>query len=156
MNPTKATRKEQPRKDRDDALLGKSRSTAYGELLKNLIFQKIIVERGIKCFRCGEDMSREDFSIDHILNWRGASNPLEHFVDPNNCSFSHNSCNRFAANGYKELQPCGTHAAYVRGCRCEECTKASRVYAYSRKRRPYDPSKYNAEKRREKYLRRGT
>lgn len=43
---------------------------------------------------------------------------------------------RAAARKPRELKPCGTSAAYVRGCRCTDCVEANRAYhrEYARRR----------------------
>lgn len=39
------------------------------------------------------------------------------------------------SNPVRELRPCGTHASYHRGCRCEVCIVAHRDYCRPRMRR---------------------
>lgn len=121
--------------------LGMNHSTASHRLVKDILFNFIVKSNENICYRCGEKMSREDFSIEHINHWLDSSDPIGNFFDLNNISFSHLSCN--IKNSRRKIASCGTESAYNRGCRCDECKTAHAKD--SRKR-------YNYEKRRARYL----
>jgi hypothetical protein len=126
-------------------LLGSSFSSAYQRMLKNILYDKIIVANNIKCMRCGEEMSREDFSIDHIEQWRAADNPFESMVSSDNCDFSHLSCNTKEGASRRKLGH-GTCASYNRGCRCDVCKNAQSIA-----NKKYHKKNYSKEKRRKRY-----
>jgi hypothetical protein len=50
-----------------------------------------------KCYRCGEELTITDLSIDHIIDWMNAPNPKEMYFDLSNIEFSHLNCNMRAA-----------------------------------------------------------
>ncbi len=89
-------------------------------------------------------MSRETFSIEHIVPWLDSDDPKGLFFDLNNIAFSHLSCNVGAAR--KKQTICGTEHSYNKGCRCEDCKAARSI----RSKREYDP-----EKRKRIYRERG-
>lgn len=72
--------------------LGMNVSTATGKLLKDLLFD-FVVKSGIKCFRCGGELTRDSFSIDHKVPWLHTKDPVNSFFDLDNISYSHLSCN---------------------------------------------------------------
>ena len=127
-------------KVKDSELLGINVSTASNKLVKDLLFNFIVETKKDKCFRCGLDLSRDNFSIEHKESWRLSNKPKETFFDLQNISYSHLNCN----NAHKDFErlPCGTVAAYVRGCRCLDCKKANAVRV---------KEKYSIEVRRLKY-----
>ena len=45
------------------------------------------------CYRCGKPMTRETFSIDHIVPWLDSDSPHTLFFDSNNIAYSHLACN---------------------------------------------------------------
>ena len=106
--------------------LGMNASTAQGRLVKDLLF-KFVSEKGIMCFRCGEKMEREDFSIDHKIPWLHSENPIGLFFDLDNISFSHWKCNTDSSRQTPKTAICGSKTMYWRGCRCTECKKAHAV-----------------------------
>lgn len=124
-------------------LLGMNSSTASGRLVKDLLFN-FVDKSGIKCLRCGEKMTRDTFSVDHIESWQRSNNPTQSFFDLDNISYSHKSCNSSAA--FRKKAAHGGRTRYESyKCRCAKCVD----YAKSRNW-PYDP-----EKRRNQYLRTG-
>lgn len=126
--------------------LGMNPSTASGRLVKDTLF-KLAVDAGHKCYRCGKDLIRDTFSIEHKEPWLDSEDPAGMFFDQDNIAFSHLSCNVKESRGcfQKKAVPHGTSSGYdYYGCRCDEC-KAAR-----KERLPYD-----SEARREKYLRTG-
>lgn len=86
--------------DKRQKQLGMNYGTATYRLLRDLLFYKV---KDQKCYRCGCEMSREDFSLDHKINWLDSEDPKGIFFDINNISYSHKGCNsrhtRFYGNG---------------------------------------------------------
>lgn len=105
------------------ALLGMDAGTASNKLVKDILF-KYIFEAGHKCFRCGGELTRDTFSIEHKTAWMSADNPHKAFFDLDNIAYSHKSCNYAAAHLGKSVYECGTAYSYNKGCRCELCSKA--------------------------------
>lgn len=70
--------------------LGMNPSTASGRLVKDLLFHYV---KDVPCFRCGEPLTRDTFSIEHKVPWLDSDNPVELFFDLQNISFSHLRCN---------------------------------------------------------------
>lgn len=88
--------------------LGMNPSTASNRLVKDLLFM-FVEKSGYKCFRCKKDMSRGDFSIEHIKPWIDSENPKEFYFDLKNISFSHLACNiKASRNGVKNKYTCDT------------------------------------------------
>lgn len=125
--------------------LGMNPSTASNRLVKDILWNFIVGAGKDYCFRCGEKMSRKDFSIEHKIPWLDSANPVELYFDINNISFSHIKCN-VADRRQTVVAECGTYSKYKTGCRCEACTQANTRYA---------ASSYTKEKRQEKYKRSG-
>ena len=125
-------------------LLGMHPSTAQARLLRDILFD-YVSKASEKCYRCGGELSRDNFSIDHKEHWMQADNPFEAFFDIENISYSHQSCNSGAQ--YKRGKGCGTLWSYKKGCRCNECVEAKS----KENKRSYDPIK-----RKDKYKRLGT
>lgn len=68
-------------------------STAQHRLVKDILWNFILETSKNKCSKCGEDMCRKTFTIEHIVPWLHSENPLELFFDLDNITFSHLSCN---------------------------------------------------------------
>lgn len=117
--------------------LGMNPSTASGRLVKDLLWNYIVKSNDNKCHQCGEEMLRENFSIEHITPWLDSENPPELFFDLNNVSFSHLNCNRAAARSVNKLDP--------------EEARNRRLERFKRYRR----DTYTPEKRHSQYLRTG-
>lgn len=113
--------------------LGMSFVTARYRLDRDLLF-KFATQLGHKCHRCGGELTRDTFSVDHIENWSKSDSPVEAFFDLDNIAFSHVHCNS------KEM--------YDRVRKYEN--KEERRKA-NNNRRVYDPVE-----RRTRYLRLGT
>lgn len=124
--------------------LGMNYSTASNRLVKDILFNFIVVCRQNKCFRCSEPMERHNFSIEHKVPWLHSEKPKETFFDLNNISFSHLSCN--IADARKPETKCGTMYSYAKGCRCDECRAANTANARKH---------YSSETRKAKYMRTG-
>ena len=114
--------------------LGMNHSTASGRLIKDILF-KFITKDGILCHHCQEEMTRDNFSIEHITPWLHAENSLDLFFDLNNVSFAHLKCNI--------LKRRLTHAK-------NRTVDELREFWALKKRNSYTP-----EKRKEKYLKTG-
>ncbi len=124
--------------------LGMTYGKAYNRLLKDVLWMLIVEADRYKCCRCGQYMTREDFTIEHIEPWLHAEDPVKLFFSLENIGFSHHKCNMDARRNPTEIKPleCGTSKKYERGCRCDECKKASSDYR---------KSIYTVEKRRKKW-----
>jgi hypothetical protein len=112
--------------DKKKNQLGINPSTANGRLVKDLLFN-FIIKSGHVCYRCGGNLTRETFSIEHITPWLDDENPIELFFDLENIGYSHLSCNIGAAR--RVLSKHGTRRCYQNGCRCKSCTSANTEYA---------------------------
>ena len=128
--------------EKKSLLLGMNFVTARNRLDRDLLFHFVTV-MGYKCHRCGEEITRDTFSVDHIENWSQAENPIESFFDIKNIAFSHHNCN--SKHTSKTRQEHGV-VGYKDGCRCEVCKEAK-----VNSRAPYCK-----DKRRQQYLRYGT
>lgn len=127
--------------------LGVNKSTAQAILLKDILWKLIQETNQTKCFVCGEEMTRETFSIEHKEEWLNKENAKELFFDLNNISFSHLSCNISRSSKRKRSAKHGTSTMYnTYKCRCDLCRQA----ANESKRKSY-----SKEKRRERYLTKG-
>lgn len=82
----------QPLTPKRDRLLGMRFSSARARLERSLLF-KLAVECGYKCYRCGGELTKETFSVEHKQPWMRSSDPAGSFFDLENISFSHMRCN---------------------------------------------------------------
>ena len=136
--------------------LGMHPITARSRLASDLLFS-MIQRLGIKCFRCGGEMTRQTYSVEHKKPWFKEPNAAELYFDLDNISFSHLACNCGAARkpSRKKTIEHGKYTTYCRGtdskryknptrCRCDLCRKAWNDY----KRSIYTPEKRNAKYRR--------
>ena len=78
---------------RKSRALGMSFGTARSRLDRDLVYH-FAVAAGHKCFRCGGQLTREDFSVDHKRAWLNAENPKQTFFSLENIAFSHLHCNQ--------------------------------------------------------------
>lgn len=116
--------------------LGMNPSTAANRLVKDLLWNFVETTGQTACCKCGEPMSRETFSIEHVTPWLDSEDPVGLYFDLNNISYSHRSCN--VADGRKPTKKYNSQ---------EEINRA---------KRRYDPLRtYCPEKRREQYKRHG-
>ena len=116
-------------------VLGMNVSTANSRLVKDLLFQ-FVEQAGHVCFRCGEAMTRETFSIEHTTPWLGSDNPVETYFDLSKIAYSHRNCNSKAGS---------------KG-RVRQFTEEENVQRKRDARRRWQ----TPERRRDKYLRNGT
>jgi hypothetical protein len=67
-------------------------STASNRLVKDTLF-RLALEAGYKCHHCGEELTRETFSVEHKVPWLDSPDPKTLFFDQKNVAFSHLQCN---------------------------------------------------------------
>lgn len=125
--------------------LGMNPSTAQHRLKKDLLYKYVALAGDAVCYRCGEWIEIDDFSVEHKEAWLDSEDPLGLFFDLANIGFSHSKCNSAAARPSKIAQ-CGSVTKFNKGCKCELCVEAKRVA-----RKKY----YSAEKRRLRYEKTG-
>ena len=117
--------------------LGINPSTASGRLVKDILF-KLAVDAGHNCYRCGEVLTRDTFSIEHKEPWLDSEDPKALYFDQDNIAFSHLSCNIEASRSTKKYH-----------------SEEERKRVKSEQNRKYNASNYTKEKRAEKYKRCG-
>ena len=109
--------------------LGMSIGKAGGILRKLILFDLVKKLNLNICYRCKLPIIDIDtFSIEHMIPYLDAENPIELFFDLNNISFSHFKCNALShrmRTGVKHP----SHESYRRGCRCNECRKIEKLRA---------------------------
>lgn len=79
--------------------LGMNPSTAQQRLVKDLLWEHVASHT--PCHRCGGDMSRDTFSIEHLVPWLDSEDPVGLFFDLENVGFSHLACNVGASRVYR-------------------------------------------------------
>ena len=127
-------------------LLGMSRSTANTKLHRELIWMLLQETGRTKCYRCGKEMTREDFSIEHKIPWMNSSNPKKLFWSLDNIDFSHLQCNIVTPRGRLVPEQHGTLLEYqYYNCRCTLCVEAHREYQRTHPR----PSRVKRKEERE-------
>lgn len=77
--------------EKKNNFLGVPISKAQYELKRRIIFMLIVESGRIKCYRCGKDLSVDDYSVEHKKDWLWKDPDL--FWDLDNISFSHKKCN---------------------------------------------------------------
>lgn len=130
--------------DRKAQLLGMNFVTARNRLDRDLLFA-FAKKLGHKCHRCGKDLTRDTFSVDHIENWSMSDDPVKAFFDIDNVAFSHMWCNTKERTERSIKKDHGLHMYDRHGCRCSVCKNAKS-----------ESFVYDKEKRRDKYVRLGT
>lgn len=133
--------------DKKKEQLGMNPSTASGRLVKDLLWSLILKTNQHLCCKCGLEMTRETFSIEHIEPWLDSDDPVKLYFDLDNISFSHLSCNISDTRGRQKRVVCGDISNYKRyGCRCDLCkTSMSDL----------NKLKYSPNKRKQRYLEKG-
>lgn len=86
--------------DKKAQKLGMNYSTAANRLRKDLLFH-FVMKAGHKCFRCGGDLTKDTFSIEHTVPWLNSDDPVKNFFDIEQIAFSHESCN-YASRGNRQ------------------------------------------------------
>lgn len=79
--------------DKKKLQLGINPSTASGRLVKDILWKLIVQTQQDKCCKCNNTMTRDTFSIEHIVPWLDSASPQELYFDLNNIGFSHLRCN---------------------------------------------------------------
>ena len=79
--------------DKKKMQLGMNPSTASHRLVKDVLWKLIKQTGQDTCCKCGEPMSRETFSIEHVIPWLDSEDPVGLYFDLDNISFSHLKCN---------------------------------------------------------------
>ena len=77
--------------------LGMNPSTASQRLARDLLYRYAVELHDLPCHHCNQRMTRETFSIEHIVPWLDSDDPVGLYFDLDNISFSHDSCNKAAA-----------------------------------------------------------
>lgn len=116
--------------------LGMDPGTASHRLIKNLLWNFISSTGNERCFRCGQPMTRETFSVEHKEPWLDSSDPVGLYFNLENITYSHRVCN------YKASRP-------------GKLPTGKTQRDYNKKYRESDKARYKKQ-RREKYLRTGT
>lgn len=100
--------------------LGHNQIAHATRVLKNEIIWDFLLKTGATlCYRCNKPLTKQNWTIDHIIPWRNSQNPKLRFFDISNIAYSHLSCNS-TANKHN-------YAGYANGCRCTICTEAHRL-----------------------------
>lgn len=133
-------------KSKKNLQLGMNISTASSKLSRDLLWNFIGTTGNNECYRCGEPMTRDTFSIEHKIPWLDSEDPVGLFFSIDNISYSHLSCNSAARRETRNPPECGTYVKYTAGCRCSPCSSA--WLEYKRKN-------YSKESRRNRYLKTG-
>lgn len=132
--------------DKKKMQLGMNPSTASGRLVKDLLWNFVETTGQMACCKCGEPMSRETFSIEHVTPWLDSDDPVGLYFEIENISYSHLRCNVEAARKTLVETPCGTRGAYRKGCKCSLCVEAQTGY---------NRGLYTKESRHQRYKRTG-
>ena len=97
--------------------LGMDPGTASHKLVKDILWS-FVSRHNPLCHRCQQPLARETFSIDHIIPWLDAADPLAMFFALDNISYSHLFCNVADARRPKRINEAEFHklprAAQVR------------------------------------------
>lgn len=83
--------------------LGMNPSTASGRLIKDLLWNFVETTGNNKCHICGKVMTRDTFSVEHIVPWLDSDNPVDTFFDVDNVAYSHLKCNIGSARKASEM-----------------------------------------------------
>jgi hypothetical protein len=73
--------------------LGMNPSTAQHRLVKDILWSLIVKTNNHICCKCNKEMTRETYTIEHVVPWLDSENPVELFFSLDNISFSHFLCN---------------------------------------------------------------
>lgn len=119
--------------------LGMDPGTANYRLTRDLLWNFILVTGCHHCYRCGEEMTRENFSIEHVKPWLHSEDPLGLYFDIDNISYSHQSCNYSAGSRPNKIYE----------------SQEERIRVKSRRRYWSMSPEVRKQRRREQYLRTG-
>lgn len=120
--------------DKKKMQLGMNPSTASGRLVKDVLWKLIVQTGQDTCCKCGEPMSRETFSIEHVVPWLDSEDPVGLYFDLTNISFSHHSCNVGSARNTKKKYATKEEATAARLKTSRERRKASYTPEWRRER----------------------
>lgn len=116
--------------------LGMNPSTARAKLHKALLWKYIEKSGEDHCCKCGEKMTLDDYSIEHVTPWLHDDNAVDLFFNLDNISFSHLKCNISSARRKRKYNtPEEALAAKYRKAR--EWKVNNRVYSPEERRRRY-------------------
>lgn len=87
--------------DKKKLQLGMNPSTASGRLVKDILWNFIETTGCNSCSKCGKPMSRDTFSIEHIIPWMDSSDPVGLYFSLDNIGYSHLKCNVESARSGK-------------------------------------------------------
>lgn len=73
--------------------LGMDPGTAANVLRGDLLYHFARLAGHTHCYRCNEELTRRDFTIDHKEPWLDSSDPVGRFFSLDNIGFSHSVCN---------------------------------------------------------------
>jgi hypothetical protein len=131
--------------DKKAEQLGMNPSTAANRLVKDVLWSLVQKTNQDSCCKCGEKMTRDTFSIEHVTPWMDSTDPVGLYFDLDNISFSHHKCN--IGDSRRPSAMHGSATMYNKyGCRCDLCKAAD-----AEKR----ASRYSPSQRKAKYLRSG-
>jgi hypothetical protein len=82
--------------------LGMDPGTASNQLVKDLLWSFVNTNHPF-CHRCQKPLTRETFSIDHIIPWLDAQDPVNMFFSLDNIAYSHLFCNTADARRPKRI-----------------------------------------------------
>jgi hypothetical protein len=71
-------------------------------LYRDLLYSLVVKAQLNSCVHCKKSLSRETFSIEHLVPWQDSLNPIELFFSLENIGFSHLSCNISKARKYSK------------------------------------------------------
>ena len=120
-------------KEKRTLQLGMNPSTAQHRLVKDLLWNFIETTGKNQCCKCNKPMSRDTFSIEHVIPWMDSENPLELFFDIKNIGYSPLSCNAADSRGNKKY-----HTA-------EALSDAKKRWCRENKQRHYTTEKRQAQ-----------
>lgn len=120
--------------DKKQQQLGMNPSTAQHRLRMDLLFA-FVKAAGHRCFRCGGELTRDSFSIEHKVPWLDTDDPKFNFFDPENIAYSHPACNFGAA---RRINKYPDRAAYAVIRRNRKNELAREVYTPERRRERYE------------------
>ena len=114
-------------------LLGMNPSTASARLVKDLLWNFVKRSGHSKCYRCGIDMNRDTFSIEHKDAWMDSLDPVSSFFSIENIDYSHISCNVSAGASRRTVHE--SHEAYLESKSAN--SRVNRPYSSAERRAQY-------------------
>lgn len=68
-------------------------SSARSRLIKSIMFALLKESDQHYCYRCGEELELNSFTIEHVKPWAYQEDAWELYFDLSNIAFSHSKCN---------------------------------------------------------------